>query len=234
MRGIALAPTCSINDWPTRLAAAICRWRGGRTPTVATITTSPPGPVHASYSPISPFRRPPSARRVEFYGRISFSSGRRLCDHVTPSAQPTPRTSPPEFGCGAQWPARRAAREGAADRHPQRSRRELGPRATRATPIASTRRGEGACPISCAASSARALGAPLFPSSRGWSPEGLRSRAEASEAIVARGASRHRAAGSGSRARRRGARRRHPHAVGARLGYDAKEGRAVFAAPISC
>ena len=227
-----------LNDWPTALAAGYLRWLGGKTPTVVTIhNLAHQGQYDATY--LADLDIPTSAFRldgVEFYGRISFlKAGVVYADHVTTvSATYAEEVARPEFGCGFNGLLAERARQGRLSGIRNGIDAGWDPRADQRNPYrfdarrwkeryADYVRGAFGLELSCA---------PLFAFvARLVHQKGFDLVLEASEAIVARGGQVVIIGRGEPEAERAAAElaRRHPHAVGARIGYDADEARAVFA-----
>ena len=240
MRGIAgwRPDVLHLNDWPTALAAGYLRWRGGRTPTVATIhNLAHQGQYDASY--LADLAIPTSAFRldgVEFYGRISFlKAGVVYADHVTTvSATYAEDVARPEFGCGLNGLLAERAREARLTGIRNGVDASWDPRADKSNPYRfdARRWKERYADFVRGVFGLELCGAPLFAFvARLVHQKGFDLVLKASEAIVARGGQVV-IVGRGEPEAERAAEalaRRHPHAVGARIGYDAKEARAVFA-----
>ena len=120
-----------VNDWPGGLAPAYLRWQGARVPTVLTIH-------NIAYQGLCDRERMPTLgipesafhiNGVEFHDRVSFlKAGLFYADHVSTVSPTYAREITTEaFGAGLHGLTTRDRRRGAAVRHRQRHRRELGP-----------------------------------------------------------------------------------------------------------
>ena len=227
-----------LNDWPTALAAGYLRWRGGKTRTVLTIhNLAHQGQFDASR--LDDLAIPNSAFRldgVEFYGRISFlKAGIVYADHVTTvCATYAEEIARPEFGCGLNGLLAERANEGRLTGIRNGVDASWDPRADKRNPYRfDAHRWKDAMPTMCAALSASAFPpGRCSPLSRAWSTRKASTwcsrRARRSSRAAARSSS-SAAASRSTSAARRSSRARYPHAVGARIGFDGEEARAVFA-----
>ena len=227
-----------LNDWPTALAAGYLRWRGGKTPTVVTIhNLAHQGQFDASR--LDDLAIPESAFRldgVEFYGRISFlKAGIVYADHVTTvCATYAEEIARPEFGCGLNGLLAERANEGRLTGIRNGVDASWDPRADKRNPYRfdAHRWKERYADYVRGAFGLDLSAGPLFAFvARLVHQKGFDLVLEASETIVARGGQIV-IIGRGEPEYERAAAelaRRHPHAVGARIGFDAEEARAVFA-----
>ena len=228
-----------LNDWPTALAAGYLRWRGGKTPTVVTIhNLAHQGQFDASR--LDDLAIPKSAFRldgVEFYGRISFlKAGIVYADHVTTvCATYAGEIARPEFGCGLNGLLAERANEGRLSGIRNGVDASWDPRADRRNPYRfdAHRWKERYADYVRGAFGLSLSTGPLFTFvARLVHQKGFDLVLEASETIVARGGQIV-IVGRGEPEYERCAAelaRRYPHAVGARIGFDAEQARALFAA----
>jgi starch synthase len=227
-----------LNDWPTALAAGYLRWRGGKTRTVVTIhNLAHQGQFDASQ--LEDLAIPKSAFRldgVEFYGRVSFlKAGIVYADHVTTvCATYAEEIARPEFGCGLNGLLAKRANEGRLTGIRNGVDASWDPRADKRNPYRfdAHRWKERYADYVRGAFGLSLSAGPLFAFvARLVHQKGFDLVLEASETIVARGGQVV-IVGRGEPEYERGAAelaRRYPHAVGARIGFDAEEARAVFA-----
>ena len=227
-----------LNDWPTALAAGYLRWRGGETPTVLTIhNLAHQGQFDASR--LDDLAIPPSAFRldgVEFYGRISFlKAGIVYADHVTTvCATYAEEIARPEFGCGLNGLLAERANEGRLTGIRNGVDASWDPRADRRNPYRfdAHRWKERYADYVRGAFGLSLSAGPLFAFvARLVHQKGFDLVLEASETIVARGGQIV-IVGRGEPEYERATAelaRRYPHAVGAHIGFNAEEARAVFA-----
>ena len=227
-----------LNDWPAALAAGYLRWRGGKTPTVMTIhNLAHQGQFDATR--LGDLAIPPSAfciDGVEFYGRISFlKAGIAYADHVTTvCATYAQQIARPEFGCGLDGLLSVRAREGQLTGIRNGVDASWDPRADRRNPYRFDARRwkeryadyvRGAFGLSLSAG-------PLFSFvARLVHQKGVDLVLEASKEIVARGGQIVIVGRGEPEAECAAAElaRRYPFTVGARIGFDPEEARAVFA-----
>ena len=227
-----------LNDWPSALAAGYLRWRGGKTPTVVTIhNLAHQGQFDASQ--LDDLAIPRSAFRldgVEFYGRISFlKAGIVYADHVTTvCATYAGEIASPEFGCGLNGLLAERANQGRLTGIRNGVDASWDPRADRRNPYRfdAHRWKERYADYVRGAFGLGLSAGPLFAFvARLVHQKGFDLLLEACESIVARGGQII-MIGRGEPEYERAAAelaRRHPHAIGARIGFDAAEARAVFA-----
>ena len=227
-----------LNDWPTALAAGYLRWRCGKTPTVVTIhNIAHQGQFDAAR--LSDLAIPGSAfciDGVEFYGRISFlKAGIAYANHVTTVSETyAEQIARPEFGCGLDGLLAVRAREGRLPGIRNGVDPSWDPRVDRRNPYRFDARRwkeryadyvRGAFGLGLSAG-------PLFSFvARLVHQKGVDLVLEASEAIVARGGQIVIVGRGEPEAERAAAElaRRHQGAVGARIGFDSDEARAVLA-----
>ena len=227
-----------LNDWPAGLAAGYLRWRDGQTPTVLTVhNLAHQGQFGASQ--LDDLAIPASAfciDGVEFYGRISFlKAGIVYADHVTTVCSTyAEQIANPEFGCGLDGLLAARANEGRLTGIRNGVDASWDPRADKRNPYRfDVRRWKERY-----ADYVRGLfglgfsGGPLFAFvARLVHQKGVDLVLEASETVVARGGQIV-IVGRGELAAERAVAelaRRKPGAVGARIGFDPEEARAVFA-----
>jgi starch synthase len=227
-----------LNDWPTALAAGYLRWRGDKTPTVMTIhNLAHQGQFDARQ--LAELAIPASAFHVdgvEFYGRISFlKTGLVYADHVTTvCATYAEEIARPEFGCGLNGVLTERASEGRLTGIRNGVDPSWDPRADQNCPYRFDARRwkeryadyvRGAFGLSLSAGPLFAFVARLV------HQKGVDLVLEASETIVARGGQIVIVGRGEPEAERAAAElaRRHRRVVGARIGFDAEEARAVFA-----
>jgi starch synthase len=227
-----------LNDWPTALAAGYLRWRGDKTPTVVTIhNLAHQGQFDARH--LAELAIPASAFHVdgvEFYGRISFlKTGLVYADHVTTvCATYAEEIARPEFGCGLNGVLTERASEGRLTGIRNGVDPSWDPRADQNCPYRfdARRWKERYADYVRGAFGLDLSSGPLFAFvARLVHQKGVDLVLEASETIVARGGQIVIVGRGEPEAERAAAElaRRHRRVVGAHIGFDPDEARAVFA-----
>ena len=227
-----------LNDWPTALAAGYLRWRGDKTPTVVTIhNLAHQGQFDAHR--LAELAIPASAFHVdgvEFYGRISFlKTGLVYADHVTTvCATYAEEIARPEFGCGLNGVLTERASEGRLTGIRNGVDPSWDPRADQNCPYRfdARRWKERYADYVRGAFGLDLSSGPLFAFvARLVHQKGVDLVLEASETIVARGGQIVIVGRGEPEAERAAAElaRRHRRVVGAHIGFDPDEARAVFA-----
>jgi starch synthase len=227
-----------LNDWPTALAAGYLRWRGDKTPTVLTIhNLAHQGQFDAHR--LAELAIPASAFHVdgvEFYGRISFlKTGLVYADHITTvCATYAEEIARPEFGCGLNGVLSERASEGRLTGIRNGVDPSWDPRADQNCPYRfdARRWKERYADYVRGAFGLDLSNGPLFAFvARLVHQKGVDLVLEASETIVARGGQIVIVGRGEPEAERAAAElaRRHRRVVGAHIGFDPDEARAVFA-----
>jgi starch synthase len=227
-----------LNDWPTALAAGYLRWRRVDTPCLLTIhNLAHQGQFDASR--ISALAIPPDAfniHGVEFFGRISFlKAGLNYAAHVnTVSSAYAEEITRPEFGCGLDGMLRERAAEGRLTGIVNGIDKSWDPRADKRCPyLFDPQRWKGRYADFIRGAFGLSLArAPLFAFvSRLVHQKGVDLVLQAAEFIAERGGQivviGHGEPDAEHAFRALG--RRHPDAVGVRIGFDPEEARALFA-----
>jgi starch synthase len=232
------------NDWPSALAPAYAAWRGAKTASLLTVhNLAYQGVFDASRLPTLGIPR--SAFTVdgaEFYGKLSFlKAGLFYASHVTTvSSTYAQEITRPEHGCGLHGLLADRARQGRLSGilngideswDPRKSDSKNGFWPQNRFDM-SVWKGRNAEHVRSAFSLALSRG-PLFAIvSRLVHQKGLDLAIDAAETILARGGQLV-ATGKGESRFEEGMRdlaRRHPGAVGVRIGFDDEEARRMFAA----
>ncbi|HEY8580253.1 MAG TPA: glycogen synthase GlgA [Beijerinckiaceae bacterium] len=226
-----------LNDWPSALASGYLAWRGARTPSLLTIHNLAyqgvfdPARCEALAIPQAAF----GIDGVEFYGKLSFlKAGVFYASHLTTVSETYAREiTTPEFGCGLHGLLEIRAREGRLSGILNGIDESWDPR------FADTDGGETglwkkrhARHVRISFGLALSRG-PLFAIiSRLVHQKGVDLAIEAAETIIQNGGQLV-VTGAGEPRLEDGIRAlaaRHKGAVGARIGFDADEARAMFAA----
>ena len=227
-----------LNDWPTALAAGYLAWRGAETPSLLTIHNL----AHQGLFPASRLDAlgiPGHAfgiDGVEFYGQLSFlKAGVAYASRITTVSETyAQEILTPDFGCGLEGLLAKRAAEGRLSGVVNGLDREWDPRADRNCPYMfdpqrwKSRYADyirGAFGLSLAR-------APLFAFvARFAHQKGVDLVIEAANRIVELGGQ-FVATGSGEKQAEDALvalSRRHPDAVGVRVGFDPAEARVIFA-----
>ena len=227
-----------LNDWPTALAAGYARWRGSRVSIVLTVhNLAHQGLFEAAR--LGALGIPASAftlHGVEFFGKISFlKSGLAYADHVTTvSAAYAHEITTAEFGCGLEGLLRQRADEGRLSGIINGIDKSWDPRADKRCPyLFDPQRWKGRYADYVRGVFGLSLNrAPLFAFvARLVHQKGIDLVIESAERITRRGGQIV-VVGRGEAAAETALRalaKRHPEAVGVRVGFDPEEARAVFA-----
>jgi starch synthase len=227
-----------LNDWPTALAAGYLHWRRVDTPCLLTIhNLAHQGQFDGSRA--SALAIPPAAfniHGVEFFGRISFlKAGLSYAAHVnTVSNAYAEEITRPEFGCGLDGMLRERAAEGRLTGIVNGIDKSWDPRADKRCPyLFDPQRWKGRYADFIRGAFRLSLArAPLFAFvSRLVHQKGVDLVLQASEFIAERGGQMV-VIGHGEPDAEHAFRalaRRHPDAVGVRIGFDPEEARALFA-----
>lgn len=227
-----------LNDWPTALAAGYMDWRGGATPTVLTIHNLAHQGLYDA-SRLGALAIPGSAfsmSGVEFFGKISFlKTGLVHARHVTTvSASYAEEITRPEFGCGLDGLLRQRAAEGRLTGIVNGIEKAWDPRSDKKCPyLFDPQRWKGRYADYVRGIFGLSLNrAPLFAFiARLVHQKGIDLVMESAELIVQNGGQIV-VVGQGETAAENAMRalaKRHPEAIGARIGFDHEEARAVFA-----
>ena len=227
-----------LNDWPTALAAGYLKWRGVDVPSVLTIHNLAHQGLYdaARLDALAIPRGAFGMEGVEFFGQLSFlKAGLVYSSHVTTvSATYAQEIARPEFGCGLDGVLRRRAGEGRLTGIRNGIESGWDPRADRNCPyLFDPQRWKGRYADFVRGVFRLSLArAPMFAFvARLVHQKGIDLVLQASEDIVARGGQIV-VIGRGEPACERAVlalAARHPGAVGARVGFEAEEARAVFA-----
>jgi starch synthase len=228
------------NDWPAALAPAYAHWRGVRTTSLLTVhNLAYQGVFEAHHHrrlgiPDEAF----SINGAEFYGKLSFlKAGLFYASHITTvSSTYAHEITKPEFGCGLHGLLADRAREGRLSGILNGIDESWDPRKTPAWPQnrfgTMMWKGRNADHVRGAFALALSRG-PLFAIvSRLVHQKGLDLAIDAAETIVASGGQLV-ATGKGEARFEEAMRvlaRRHPGAVGVRIGFDDAEARRMYAA----
>ena len=228
------------NDWPAALAPAYARWRGVKTNSLLTVHNLGYQGVfdaerrHVLGIPDHAF----SIDGAEFYGKLSFlKAGLYYASHITTvSSTYAQEITKPESGCGLHGLLADRARAGRLSGILNGIDESWDPRKTLAWPQnglgTPTWKGRNADHVRGAFSLALARG-PLFAIvSRLVHQKGLDLAIDAAETIIAKGGQLV-ATGRGEprfEDAMRDLARRHPGAVGVRIGFDDEEARRMYAA----
>ena len=227
-----------LNDWPTALAAGYLHWRGVDTPSLLTVhNLAHQGQFDASRLsalaiPLEAF----SIHGVEFFGRVSFlKAGLNYATHVnTVSNAYAEEITRPEFGCGLDGVLRQRAAEGRLTGIVNGIDESWDPRADKRCPyLFDPQRWKGRYADYIRGGFGLSLArAPLFAFvSRLVHQKGVDLVLQACEFIAERGGQIV-VMGRGDADAERALSavgRRHPDAVGVRIGFDPEEARALFA-----
>ena len=228
-----------LNDWPTALTAGYLNWRGVRTPTVLTIhNLAHQGQFEAwRLDGLAIPHWAFAVEGVEFYGRISFlKAGLHYSHHITTVSEAyAEEITRPQFGCGLDGLIARRRNEGCVTGILNGIDKTWDPRADKLCPyLLDPQRWKGRYADYIRGVFGLSMSrAPLFAYvARLAHQKGIDLVIEASEAILERGAQLVIVGRGEQDAEREVERlaRRCPEAVGARVGFDAAEARAVFAA----
>jgi starch synthase len=227
-----------LNDWPSALAAGYLHWRGSRAATVLTVHNLAHQGVFGAERAAA-LAIPASAvhpEGVEFYGRLSFlKAGLNHAHEVTTVSETyAAEIERPEFGCGLEGLVAKRRREGHLTGILNGIDKSWDPRADKRCPYlldAQRWKGRYADFIRGAFNLSLAR-APLFAFiSRLVHQKGVDLVIETAEHIVERGAQLV-IIGRGEPEAERAVRalaERYPDAIGARIGFDPEEARALFA-----
>jgi starch synthase len=227
-----------LNDWPTALAAGYLAWRGVETPALLTVHNLAhqglfgPDRLAALGVPEQAF----GVEGVEFYGKLSFlKAGLVYARHVTTVSETyAGEILAPDHGCGLDGLLARLAGEGRLSGVLNGLEAEWDPRADRNCPyVFDPQRWKGRYADFVRGTFGLSLArAPLFAFvARFVHQKGVDLVLEAATRIVEQGGQIV-AIGEGERAAETALRdlaRRHPEAVGARIGFEAPLARAIFA-----
>jgi starch synthase len=227
-----------LNDWPGALTAGYLRWRGARAKTVLTIHNLAhqglfePSRLDALAIPGDAF----TLEGVEFHGRISFlKAGLNYADEITTVSETyATEIGSPEFGCGLDGLIAKRRAEGRLTGILNGIDKSWDPRADKRCPyLLDAQRWKGRYADFIRGAFGLSLArAPLFAFiARLAHQKGIDLVIAAAEPIVARGAQLV-IIGRGEPEDERAVielAERFPDAVGARVGFDAREARAVFA-----
>jgi len=227
-----------LNDWPGALAAGYLRWRGAPAKTILTIhNLAHQGLFEASrLADLAIPERAFTMDGVEFHGRISFlKAGLNYADEVTTVSETyAAEIARPEFGCGLEGLIAKRSHEGRLTGILNGIDKSWDPRADKNCPyLLDAQRWKGRYADFIRGAFGLSLArAPLFAFiARLAHQKGIDLVIAAAEHIVARGAQLV-IIGRGEPEAERAVvelRRRHPDAIGARVGFDAQEARALFA-----
>ncbi|MFN3685564.1 glycogen synthase GlgA [Salinarimonas sp.] len=229
-----------LNDWPSSFACAYCTWLGVRAPSILTVHNLAyqglfsPARMERLGVPIEAF----GLDGVEFHGKLSFlKAGLSYADHVTTvSATYAQEITTPEFGCGLDGLLRLRAEEGRLTGIVNGIDASFDPRNDPhlASPF-DLNAWEGKAANARAVREAFGLAVssgPLFAVvSRLVHQKGVDLAIDAAEAIVEAGGQLV-VTGRGEgrfETELRALARRHPGAVGVRIGYDEGEARRMYA-----
>jgi starch synthase len=227
-----------LNDWPGALAAGYLRWRGARAKTVLTIHNL----AHQGLferSRLEDLAIPPKAFTmdgVEFHGRISFlKAGLNYADEVTTVSETyAAEIARSEFGCGLEGLIAKRRQEGKLTGIVNGIDKSWDPRADKRCPyLLDPQRWKGRYADFVRGAFGLSMArAPLFAFiARLAHQKGIDLVIGAAEHIISRGAQLIIIGRGEPEAERTVSelRHRYPDAIGARIGFDAQEARALFA-----